>query len=396
MNSRYFGILLSFAGLMWFISCSKEKAGLLSPVASHYDQEDFHLLSQTLKLPEVPFDYQVMLPGHFRVEEVDFPEITNDAATLGRVLFYDKSLSANNEVACASCHFQDRAFSDPVAFSKGFEGKLTKRNAFALGAIANASATYGANPFTETEGALFWDNRVKTAAEQIRQTLQDSIEMGADLAKLPAELQQTSYYPILFQQAFGSEQITEDRIVEALSQFTNSILTINSRFDQGFLVKKNAFPLFDNFTPEENSGKLLFIENCSTCHGSVLARSLVSHTNNGIDLVYQDSGMGALNGQRELVGVFKVPMLRNIELTGPYMHDGRFTTLEEVIEHYSTGIQLHENLDPFLREKGPDGQERAKQMGFTEKEKKALIAFLKTFTDQQFLGEKKYSDPFKK
>ncbi len=317
------------------------------------------------------------------------PTITNPGATLGRVLFYDPQLSLNNRISCASCHKQELAFSDDVAGSTGFGGKTTPRNSMAI-----VNAGFNNN--------LFWDSRVSSVGDLVTKPIQNHIEMGMEeMANLERKLAKIDYYPDLFEAAFGSKTITEDRIGSALAQFVCAITTTNSRFDAE--QRQN----FAGYTQLERRGLDLFLSartNCSRCHaapnfsapdfvggeygsggGSVFGGGgddLKGGANNGLDLVYADQGLGE--------GRFRIPSLRNIALTAPYMHDGRFKTLEEVIEHYDHGIQAHTALDKNLRA----GDGSPKQMNLNALEKQSLVAFLHTLTDETLLSDPRFSDPF--
>lgn len=338
-------------------------------------------------LPNTPFEYANQnLPAHFTqaVQGLDnvaatdnTPNnnpVTNTGATLGRVLFYDKRLSANDTISCASCHLQESGFSDPRQFSLGFEGGLTGRNSMGL-----ANARY------YERGRFFWDERAATLEEQVLQPIQDSVEMGMDLDTLETKLAATSFYPALFQDAFGSPEVTRERISLALAQFVRSMVSFQSKYDTAF--NNNGNPNFAAvLTQQEELGRQLFFSNgngpnCDSCHETV---AVVGDRprNNGLDAnTNADQGAGG--------GEFKSPSLRNIAVTGPYMHDGRFSTLEEVVEHYNSGIQDHPNLANQLQQNG-----QPEALNLSEAEKAALVAFLRTLTDETFLSDPKFSDPF--
>lgn len=353
------------------------------------------ILVQTPNLPAALFNYaNISLPNYLNVPPAVGQDntppanpITNAGATLGRVLFYDKNLSYNNKVACASCHLQASGFSDNVKLSIGFEGGNTGRNSMGL-----INARYYPN------GKFFWDERAATAEIQALMPIQDHVEMGMHLDTLINKLNRISYYPALFQNAFGDKTITSDRVSKAIAQFVRSIVSFNSRYDDG----RAAFPAntaqaqlpdFSNFTNQENRGKTLFfgVAGCAPCHGTETFTARLAE-NNGLDLTTVDSGVGRITRNPADVSKFKVPSLRNIELTGPYMRDGRFATLEEVVEHYNSGVQAHPTLSPPLRVGGPNGQPR--RLNLTAQDKAALVAFLKTLTDNTIAAEEKYSNPF--
>jgi len=387
--------ILPFAALAFFAlllnSCTKD---VITTEEYYYSSAELNTLKKTLNLAETPPSYSLQLPSHFGGPSQTF--INKDKAILGRVLFYDKALSKNEAVSCASCHDQSRAFADPVAFSEGFEGELTKRNSFALGAVASFTSSYngsggGPSIFPSGAGQLFWDNRASTIQEQSMQTLQDPIEMGMDLNLLVERVKSKDYYQVLFDKAFEGN-ITQGNILISIAEFINAMVVSDTRFDKGIEKHFHETKDFDNFTAAENLGKRLFIDNCATCHGPNQVRVNIGAANNGLDLEYSDQGVGALTNNINDNGVFKVPLLRNIELTGPYMHDGRFETLEEVIEHYNSGVQDHRNLHPRLQEGFNNGPKR---LNLSAEEKAALVSFLKTLTDTRITSDERFSDPFK-
>lgn len=347
-----------------------------------------------LNLPSTPYNYsKPTLPAYLKTPGIigqdNTPSanpVTDWGATLGRVLFYDKSLSINNSIACASCHKQEFGFSDNTAFSSGFNGGQTTRNAMCL-----TNARY------YPDGKFFWDERAATLEDQTLMPIQNSVEMGMTLDTLINRLNKKSYYPILFKNAFGDATINSDRISKALSQFVRSIVSYQSKFDVGRgQVAEGADPIltpYPNFTAQENQGKQLFFGpqiNCAHCHGTETFTA-AAPKNNGLENPSVDKGVGGITNNDQQVGQFKVSSLKNIELSAPYMHDGRFATLEEVVEHYSSGVQANPNLAPQLQ--NPDGTPR--QLNLTADQKAALVAFLKTLTDLSITTDVKFSNPFK-
>lgn len=332
-------------------------------------------------LPDTPFEYATInLPAHFNAAQISTADntpadntITNDGATLGRVLFYDKKLSANNTVSCASCHQQAHGFSDPNQLSTGFEGGLTGRNSMGL-----ANARY------YDPGHFFWDERADTLEDQVLGPIQDSVEMGMTLEVLLPKLAAESYYPPLFEQAFGSSEVTSDRIAKALAQFVRSMVSYQSKYDDG--VASN----FSNFTREEDRGRRIFEGQgrCDNCH-TTAAFVAEQARNIGLDAVSSDNGLGNVSGNTNDNGKFKVPSLRNVALTAPYMHDGRFATLAEVVEHYNSGVQNHPNLDQNLRRNG-----QPQRLNLDQAEKDALVAFLNTLSDPVLTHDGRFADPF--
>ena len=359
-------------------------------------------------LPPQPHDYtDIRFPRH--VEPAEFKQsdntpddnpLTNAGAALGRVLFYDRQLSRNNRVACASCHHQRAAFADPAQFSVGFADGRTTRNAMGL---ANVRFTHlkGQRP------GFFWDERAPTLEAQVLIPIQDKIEMGMELNELEAKLQKLPYYPALFEAAFGSHDVTRERIAKAVAQFMRSLVALDSKYDRAAAKTRprDDSAAFDDFTPQEIIGKSLFMNGvggviehgCAVCHLPP-SFGMPKAFNNGLDLLSKDLGLGALGRPSNAPftpsndGKFKAPSLRNIERTAPYMHDGRFVTLEEVVEHYSRGIHPHENLG--LAFDNPERDQPTAGFNFSADQKAALVAFLKTLTDENFVVDPKFSDPF--
>lgn len=312
----------------------------------------------------------------------------NQKATLGRVLFYERRLSLNNSVACASCHRQNSAFSDNVALSRGFENRLTRRNSMAiqnLGFSTKGGPVF--NPF-QSSGLFFWDARESDLKNLISRPITNHVEMGIDdVSVLPERLAGMTYYKDLFKKAYGTEDITVDKIAEAMTAFLVAIRTENTRFDQ---VSQGQ----GSFSALELEGQNLFNTkyDCNGCHQlSPMGYSSTQFMNIGLEYPNTDKGMGAVTNNAQLNGSFKIPNLRNVALTAPYMHDGRFATLDAVLEHYSHGIQNDPNLDPRL--KTANGQPL--RMNISDNEKKAIVAFLNTLTDYSMITDERYSDPFK-
>ena len=369
--------------------------------------------SDIYDLPSTPFNYSnVDLPETFNsyvysaLDNIpNNNRITDEGATLGRVLFYDKELSFNRTISCSSCHKQEFGFADPVAKSEGFEGGHTRRNSMN---IVNSG-------FYEP-GKYFWDHRAATLEDQVIMPLQDGIEMGMTLELVTSRVTAKDYYKPLFKAAFNSEEVTTDKISKALAQFVRSIYSFNTKYDQGIKQTKNIFVDFPNYTDAENLGKRVFNGiltpesngTCMFCHmGNENLRPDVAFDPNevnqvlfvglradniGLDADFRgtDGGVGEFTGQDSALGQFKTTSIRNIELTGPYMHDGRFETLEEVVEHYSTGVKAH----PYLSNHMINGDGTPRNLNLSEDEKAGLVAFLKTLTDHTMTTDVKYSNPF--
>lgn len=351
------------------------------------DRKDlpYQYQSAALDLPDQPYNYsKADLPDHFfDTEDLISQKVTDDGATLGRVLFYDPKLSLTNQTACASCHLQEKAFADPVALSKGFDGGLTKRNASAI-----------INPVNTR--SFFWDARESNLKDMVLRPIENHVEMGMDnFDALVKKLNSVDYYPPLFKKAFGDESITKERIAESLSQFLNSMVTSDSKFDQS---RPNGWGSDDPsvFNDQEQRGMGLFFgqARCAMCHNLTSVPNgffgQEEFANIGLDMNPVDKGMGEKVPGQE--GVFKIPSLRNVALTAPYMHDGRFTTLEEVVNHYNENIQPVPNLSWALQ----DGQGGGIKLQLTATQQQDLIAFLHTLTDDQFVHDEKFSNPFVK
>jgi cytochrome c peroxidase len=344
-----------------------------------------------LHLPPVSFNYaSPQLPPYFFqppvVNQDNMPagNATSDAgATLGRVLFYDKRLSTNQTISCSSCHQAQFGFSDPHRFSVGFNGGSTARHAMGL-----TQARY------YQRGHFFWDERANTLEDQVLQPIQNPVEMGMTLTALTGRLEIEPYYKTLFTQTFGTADVTSDRISRALAQFVRSIISSRSKYDQGLPIG------FTNLTAQENLGRQIFFgqvgnATCAACHGTptFVAPNIF---NNGLEFPYVDAGVGGITGRPQDQGVFKVPSLLNIELTAPYMHDGRFGTLEQVVEFYNSGVVDNPNLAPPLRVPTPPGAPPGppRRLNLSTDQKAALVAFLKTLTDKSVTTDPKFSDPF--
>ncbi len=340
-----------------------------------------------LASPELPTpshryaDAGVPLPAHFLASVAGTSiagfdntpagnPITDAGATLGRVLFYDPRLSANDATSCASCHRQSLGFADALPRSVGFSGALTPRHATGL---ANARF-YGS-------GRFFWDERAASLEAQVLEPIQHRDEMGMSLDALALKLSVTPYYPALFAAAFGSPSITTDRIAAALAQFTRAMVSGGSRYDRAFDATGNA-DFAATLSPQEIVGEQIFRRSgCPSCHVGVAQSGNALH-NNGLDATVTDTGAGR--------GRFKTPSLRNVAVRRRFMHDGRFTSLEEVVAFYDSGVQASPALDPLLQ--APDGTPR--RLGLTGVERDALVAFLGALTDSTFLTSPRFANPF--
>ena len=298
---------------------------------------------------------------------------TDAGGTLGRVLFYDKRLSLTNTHSCSSCHQQANGFATPTRFAEGIIGEPTQRNAMGL---------------TEVRYSIFdrffGDMRVSSLETLALMPIQDQFELGSSIPRVIEKLSATDFYPPLFTAAFGSPEITSERIAKALAQFLRSLISYNAKVDAFSNPPdgQQSPPLEAVFTPQELIGRTVFFNNnCFFCHSDDIQASFETR-NNGLDEVFADPGSGD--------GRFRPASLRNVAFTAPYMHDGRFATLRDVVEHYDHGVKSSRHLDSLLQ----DSAGGARKMNLTEEEKEGLIAFLNAMTDEQFLKDPRFSDPF--
>ncbi len=359
----------------------------------------YDLIAKHLTLDDKPASYAVELPKHITSRGLNARRVDDNKATLGRVLFWDTKLSKDGKISCGSCHDPNKAFGDDVAFSRGINDRATTRNSIALASVLNFSAYYGEDLNGFGAVPFFWDNRANSVAQQSKGTLANPNEMGMSMNEVVAQVQGQEYYKPLFEAAFNSTEVTETKVLDAIANFVNALGSHKSRFDivTDKMVDANTWDFdysqnYPDFTSSENIGKRLYLNHCGSCHGKTFGAPQLLKANNGLESVYtKDRGIGAITNSFSDDGKFKVPTLRNINKSAPYMHDGRFQTLEEVIEHYSTGIKYNANLSDELRTGG-----NAKKFSFTQQEKNDLIAFLATLEDFDLPQDKRFSTPFRK
>ena len=352
----------------------------------------FEAVSQTFsgKIdPYEVFNYEgLSYPNYITKDNTGANSLTNEGATLGRVLFYDKALSVNNNISCASCHQQQHAFSDVAIQSEGVAG-VTGRHSMRL---INAR-------FADEEN-FFWDERANSLEAQTTQPIQDHIEMGfsgADgdpsLNDLVLKLSEIPYYSELFEWVYGDTIITEDRMQKALAQFVRSIQSFDTKFDEGLAQSNNLNGNFTNYTAQENLGKQLFLDppnrggaGCQGCHRAPEFDIDPNSGNNGV--------IGVLGSAESDLNVTRAPSLRDVfngngELNGALMHDASLASMLEVVEHYNQIQENNTNLDNRLR--GPNGLQN---LGLTDNEKEAIVAFLKTLSGSEVYVAEQWSDPF--
>lgn len=310
--------------------------------------------------------YRFQVPAHFPEPVFDTENPASQAGVqLGRMLFYDTRLSANNQVSCASCHDPKLAFSDGVKLSNaGVSATALLRHSPALFNLAWANS------------GLFWDGGATNLESQAFAPLTAHDEMAQDLDQLIRELNAVPGYISGFQQAF-TEPVSEQNVAKALAQFQRSLVSANSKYDRYRLNVNGA-----SLTADELKGQVLVRQKCQRCHAGELFTDQSFH-NNGIDADFSNlehegifQGRYRITYQPADLGKFKTPSLRNLAFTAPYMHDGRFATLAEVIQHYANGIKGSATLSTQILKEG---------FGFSEQEKKQIIAFLNTLNDYSFI-----------
>ncbi len=320
--------------------------------------------------------YVFDVPSYFQamVEPVDNPA-TVKGVELGQFLFFEPKLSADNTLSCAGCHLPAAGFSDPNATSTGIDGISGTRNAMAIINLA-----YRTNGF-------FWDGRSASLEAQATEPVPDPIEMHQEWTAALGKLRNDPIYPPMFRQAFGDTMITVNRVTKAIAQFERTLISGNSKFDQFLQGEVQLTPSeirgFDAFENETSD--------CFHCHGAYSTAFQFKDNafhNNGLDSVWppSDPGRFEITGDPNDLGLFQTPTLRNIEYTAPYMHDGRFKTLEEVIEFYNMGGHPSPTIDPNMKAAGVG-------RNWTQQQKDDLLAFLKTLSDPDFINDPDHSDP---
>jgi len=318
---------------------------------AHFTPYEFKM-SATFPMPDLPCD------NPLTVERVE----------LGKKLFFEKRVSINDAQSCSDCHLPDKAFADSRGVARGAEGQLGTRNSMALMNLA-------------WKKEFFWDGRAHTLREQVLQPIQNPVEMHQSATNLVLKLAALDDYPALFTAAFGTRAITAEKIALALENYLLTLTSFDAKFDR-VLRGEEKFSApeqrgFELFSTEYDPRRGQYGADCFHCHGGPLFQSQ-GFANNGLDSSFSDPGRIKITGMEADAGKFSVPSLRNVALTAPYMHDGRFRTLEDVVEHYCSGVKRSATLDPNLA-KHPDGG-----VPLSEADKQALVAFLRTLTDARF------------
>lgn len=336
-------ILFTTAFLFWLLSCSKSSGDFVS---NNYFQ----------------------VPEGWPYPQYDFSgnPINYSGFQLGKKLFYDPILSRDSSISCGSCHHQNSAFADGgKAISTGIDGLTGTRNSLTLFNLAW-------NP------DFMWDGGINHIEIQPFAPITNPVEMDESLSIVLSKLNNNSNYKSEFKNAFGTDSITSQLLFKALTQFMGSMVSANSKYDQ---VKNNSSGI--NFTTDEQAGYLLFKSKCESCHREPLFTDF-SFRNNGlpIDPTYNDYGRYIITFDPTDSMKFKIPSLRNVMLTSPYMHDGRFATIDQVLDHYQSGIISYSNLDPLL----------SLGISLTPTERNQLKAFLNTLSDFSFINDPRFSE----
>ncbi|WP_205685625.1 cytochrome-c peroxidase [Flavipsychrobacter stenotrophus] len=318
-----------------------------------------------------PTPYLLVIPTG--LPRMDIPAnnpMTQEGVALGRKLFYDPILSGNRTMSCASCHNQAFSFTDSSnQYSIGIDGLAGTRNAMNL-----VNLGY--------QKKFFWDGGAADLESQVIGPIQNPVEMHENLANAIHKLNTDLEYPTLFKKAFGGDTITTSMLMRAIAQFERTMISGNSKYDQ--YVRGSA-----TLTAQELRGMELYQDpakgDCTHCHAMGSTFSDFEFRNNGVDSIYADAGRYKITLIGSDSGKFKTPSLRNIALTAPYMHDGRFTTLQQCLDHYNTGFHYSPSLDPVLSV-SPKGRMTAQDM--TD-----IIAFLHTLTDTSFINNQAFKHP---
>lgn len=345
------------------------------------------LLVLSCKKSEVKYiqtPYDLKIPSHF--PDMPIPAnnpMTIEGVALGRKLFYEERLSLDESISCATCHAPEVSFTDANQFSAGVNGTLGNRNSMALINLG-------------WQEAFFWDGRAKTLEDQILEPVPNPIEMHLQWKDAQKRIGDDPEYRNMFLGAFGVEKIDSISIAKAIAQFLRTMISSQSKFDVMYKYE-NSIPfesgdqaIYESITASEWAGYDLFKSlngaDCFHCHNGPLMQ-VQKFSNNGLDATFNDKGRWLVTHNPADEGLFKVPTLRNVALTAPYMHDGRFSTLEEVVNHYSSGITISPTIDPLIEFASQGGVQ------LSDLEKGYLIDFLNTMTDYQFINNPEYKDP---
>ena len=322
-----------------------------------------------------PSPYNLVIPS--TLPPIDIPEenpLTIEGVELGRMLFYEPLLSGDGTQACASCHMQSAGFTDSARYSTGIDGLQGSRNAMVVFNLAWSPT-------------LFWDGRASSLEEQALDPIVNPIEMHETWADAAEKLNAHAEYPELFKKAFDIDEIDSSYVVKAIAQFERTLISGNSKWDQWIrgevILTEQELRGWDLFNID---GPIVGAD-CFHCHTAPHFTDFTFH-NNGLDgdEAFTDLGLYEVTENDIDKAKFKTPTLRNIEVSGPYMHDGRFASLEEVVEHYNSGGHASSTVDPLMKNIGEG-------LLLSPEDKQALIAFLRILTDHEFLNNQDFSNP---
>lgn len=343
-------------------SCAKEE-DTISPAPlienSSYELEIPILFAQNINPPIIPSDNPMTVNG----------------VSLGRKLFYDPILSGDGTQACATCHAPEFAFSESTQFSTGIDGLQGDRNAMPLFNMA-----------WNWNEKFFWDGRANSAEAQALGPVENPIEMHNTWFNAVNTLQGTTNYPVLFNAAFGTTTIDSTLVAKAIAQFERTLISGNSKFDKYLRGEVSL-------TPAEANGFSIFMDesrgDCFHCHGSANQPLWTDNDfhNNGLDATFSDNGLGDITGNPADNGKFRSPSLRNLAYSAPFMHDGRFATLDDVINHYSEGLVSSATIDPLMKTVGAGG------VHLSPTDKADLKAFLLSLSDDEFINNPDFQAP---
>ncbi len=354
---KYFLLLLLFSIL--FVSCSNKDNTI---------EEEYTPIPYLLEVPEL-FQQKLIAP----LIPTNNP-LTEEGIALGKKLFFDKKLSKDNTQSCASCHNPRNSFTDSLRFSLGVDGLPGSRNSMPLFNLA-----------WNFNDKFAWDGKELSLERQALEPVRNPIEMHSSWSNVTLRLQQDQEYPKMFLNAFGTERIDSALVTKAIAQFERTLISGNAKFDQYLLGNTSL-------SQQELNGFTIFMSedkgDCFHCHGSDNNPLWTDNDfhNNGLDTSFNDLGLGSVTGDPNDNGKFKSPSLRNLVYTAPYMHDGRFSTLEEVINHYSEGLQNSSTIDPLMKKVSQGGVQ------LTPLEKADLKAFLITLTDDDFINNPSFQN----
>lgn len=365
-------LLLPVAVLLLIISCGKEPD----------DNEGLVYDPTPVTLEQPQFFPPIEIPAG--------NPFTEEGIQLGRRLFYDPILSGDNTLACAGCHKQENAFTDPRRFSVGIDNIAGTRNSMAIFNLVYPSS-------------FFWDGRSATLEKQILEPVPNPIEMHEEWTDAVSELLSHADYPKLYFKAFGDSTVTKELTAKAIAQFLRTILSSNSRYDKH--LRGELFGTSNEWTESEERGFEIFFNefgnpngggDCFHCHGNILYQMVdpsLQFRNNALQEAatlddFADKGRGDITGNQQDNGKFKVPSLRNLQFTAPYMHDGRFNTLEEVVNFYSDELKYSPNVDPLMKGAQTGG------VHLTQQQKDDLVNFLKALSDESLTTNPDFASPF--